>query len=134
MTKENLVKAPARRVKRNPVEGKNILKVTGTDPNYEYRVVNDDGDRVEQFIDVGWEHAVEDSIRVGDSRVDETSRLGKVRVLSVGGGKKAVLLKIKKDWYDEDQAAKQEYVKHTEAAMRPDTNDGGYGKVKFSRE
>ena len=134
MTKENLAKAPVQRVRRNPVEGKNKLTVKGKDPNYVYRIVNDIDDRVQDFLDRGWELDVSENIRVGDSRIDETSRLGKVRLVSVGGGFKAVVMRIRKDWYDEDQEAKQEYVKKTEQAMRPNTADGQYGKIETSRK
>ena len=134
MTKENLAKAPVQRVHRNPVEGKNKLTVKGKDPNYVYRIVNDIDDRVQDFLDRGWELDVSENIRVGDSRIDETSRLGKVRLVSVGGGFKAVVMRIRKDWYDEDQEAKQEYVKKTEQAMRPNTADAQYGKIETSRK
>lgn len=85
MTKENLVKTPEQRVRRNPVEGRNKLKVKGdTDPNYVYRIVNDIDDRINDFLDAGWEFDTNENIRVGDSRVDEHGRLGKVRTISVG--------------------------------------------------
>lgn len=129
---EKLTKAPERRVKRNPVEGRNRLTVKGKDPEYVYRVVNDTEDRVHDLLDVGYEVELSEDIRVGDSRIDDTSKLGKVRTISVGGGIKAVLMRIRKDWYDEDQAAKQAYVKKTEEAMRPDPNDGTYGKVSLN--
>jgi hypothetical protein len=134
MTKENLVKAPAQRVRRTALEGRNRLKVKGKKPDYEYRIVNDVDDRIQDFIERGWEIDLDDDIRVGDSRIDDTSKLGKVRTISVGQGTKAVLMRIRKDWYDEDQAAKQEYVAKTEQAMRPNPNDGTYGKIDITRK
>jgi hypothetical protein len=134
MTTEKLVKAPERRVKRNPVEGRNRLAVKGKDPNYEYRIVNDIDDRVNEYLDLGWEFETGEEVRVGDSRIDDIGKFGKVRQLSVGGGTKAVLMRIRKDWYDEDQLAKQEHVDKTEAAMRPNPNDGTYGKVDVTRK
>jgi hypothetical protein len=134
MTTEKLVKAPERRVKRNPVEGRNKLTVKGQDPNYVYRIVNDTEDRVNDLMDIGYVPETSESIRVGDSRVEDTSSLGKVRTISVGGGVKAILMKQKKEWYEEDQEAKQEYVKKTEQAMRPNPNDGTYGKVDLTRK
>lgn len=132
MSTEKLVKAPERRVRRSPVEGRNYLTVKGKDPNYVYRIVNDTEDRINDFIDRGWEFEVDENIRVGDSRIDNHSKLGTVRQLSVGGGLRAVLLRIRKDWYDEDQEAKHAYLKKLEDAMRPNTNDGGYGKVDIT--
>lgn len=133
MTKENLVKTPAARVRRNPVEGRNKLKLKGGDPNYVYRFVNDTDDRVREFQDAGWELETDDTIRVGDSRIDDNARLGKVRMISVGQGQKAVLMKIKREWYEDDQKAKQEFVDKSEEAMRPNP-DGQYGKVELTRK
>jgi hypothetical protein len=134
MAKENLVKAPATRVRRSPVEGRNKLRVKGEKPGYVYRIVNDIDDRIHDFLERGWELDTDEDIRIGDSRVDQDSRLGQVRLVSVGGGQKAVLMRIRKDWYDEDQAAKLEYVKKTEEAMRPNPNEGTYGKIDISRK
>jgi hypothetical protein len=128
------VKAPEVRVRRNPVEGRNRLKIRGTDPDFEYRVVNDLDDRINEFLDAGWVFETSEDIRVGDSRIDDHSKLGKVRVINVGGGIKAYLMKIRKDWYDEDQKAKQDHVDRTEAAMRPDQLNGQYGKVELTRK
>lgn len=134
MTKENLVKAPERRVRRSPLDKANKLTVKGKDPNYCYRIVNDIDDRVNDFLDAGWELDISDEIRVGASKVESTSKLGKVREIPVGGAQKAVLMRIKKEWYEEDQKAKEEYVKSTEAAMRPNPNDGTYGKIDITRK
>jgi hypothetical protein len=135
MATEKLVKAPERRVRRAPVEGRNRLSVKGKDPNYEYRIVNDTEDRIDDFLDRGWEIDDSEETRVGDSRlIDNPSGTGKIRQLSVGGGTKAVLMRIRKDWYDEDQEAKQEYVKRTEQAMRANPNDGTYGKIDVTRK
>ena len=134
MTKENLVKAPAERKRRNPLEGKNKLRVKGKDPAYEYRVVNVVDDRINDLIDQDWEIDTDEGIRVGDIRVEDTSRLGTVRQLSVGGGMKAVVMRKKKEWYDEDQQIKQDAVKKQEEAMRAPNPDGQYGKVDITRK
>ena len=120
-------------VRRNPLDGRNRLKVKGKDPNYEYRIVNITEDRVDDMLERGWEFETSENVSIGGSRVDNNSRLGKVHEISVGLGTKAVLMKIKRDWYNEDQSVKQEYVEQTEKAMRPDPNEGGYGKVELKR-
>ena len=132
-TKETLTKAPERRVKRNPLGRKNVLTVIGQDPDYHYRVVNDTGDRINEFQDAGWLIDTSENIRVGDSRIEQSSKLGTVRRVSVGGGSYGIVMKIRKDWKAEDDADKEAYVKKTEAAMRPDS-DGGYGKVEVTRK
>ena len=55
--KETISKAPSGRVKRTPVSGRNVLTVSGKDPDYEYRVVNDEEDRITRFKDGGYELA-----------------------------------------------------------------------------
>lgn len=131
---EKLTKAPERRIKRIPVTGRSRLTVKGKDPNFVYRVVNDTDDRINELIDAGYVPDTDESVRVGDSRVDDNSSLGKVRTISVGGGIKAVLMKQRREWYEEDQEAKQDYVKKTEESMRPNPNDGTYGKVDLTRK
>jgi hypothetical protein len=134
MTTEKLVKAPVNRVRRSPVEGRNKLKVYGKDPNFAYRIANDTDDRILTLLEEGWEIDPSEAIRVGDSKlVDDSRGIGKTRQVSVGQGIKAVLLRKRKDWFDEDQAAKQEYVNKLEQAMRPNP-DGQYGKVEITRK
>lgn len=133
MATEKLVKAPEGRVRRIPVTHRNPLKVRGKDPDYVYRVVNDTEDRVQTLQEAGYVFEESKEVALGGERVDDASSLGKVKHISVGGGVKAVLMKQRKEDYDEDQEAKQNYVKKTEAAMRPDPNDGGYGKVGLTR-
>lgn len=134
MTKENLVKSPQTRVRRTALEGRNKLRVKGKDPNYEYRIVNDIDDRIQDFLDKGYEFETSEEVRVGDSRVEQDSKMGTIRRASVGGGVKAILMKIKKEWYDEDQKIKQEYIDKTEQAMRPNPNEGTYGKIDITRK
>lgn len=134
MTTEKLVKAPERRVRRSPVQGRNILNVKGKDPNYVYRIVNDVDDRVHDMLERGYEIDASEDIRVGDSRVEQTTKLGTVREIPVGQGTRAILMKIKKEYYDEDQVAKQDQVKQSEAAMRKSNpNEGTYGGIDIKR-
>lgn len=134
MSTEKLVKAPSGRVKRKPLERRNRLNVKGKDPNYVYRIVNDTEDRIEDFKDRGWIVDTSDEVRVGGGRVNDASSVGKARVISVGQGTKAVLMKIQREFYEEDQEAKNEYIDKTEEAMRPNPNDGTYGKIELTRK
>jgi hypothetical protein len=135
MTKEAIAKTPERRVRRTPINGRrNVLTVVGKDPDYEYRFVNDTGDRVEQFKEDGWEVVAQDKVRIGDKRVGAASAPGSIAEASVGGGQKAILMRIRKDWYEEDQALKQAHVNRTEEATREKALDGTYGKLELSRD
>lgn len=131
--KEAIAKAPERRVRRTPVGQRNVLTVTGKEPGYEYRIVNDTGDRVADFVDQGWEVVEAKDVRVGDKRINKPSELGSAATVSVGQGTNAVVMRIREDWYKEDQAAKQAYVNKTEEAMREKALDGTYGKLEISR-
>lgn len=122
---------------RTPVSGaRNILTVVGKDPNYEYRWVNDTeaGMRIERFKAGGWEVVTKDAdIKVGDKVIDQGSVVGSVTTRYVGQGQTAVLMRIPKEWYDEDQAAKWALIDEQEAAMQDPSTSGNYGSVSIQR-
>lgn len=129
--KETIAKAPQARVKRIPIGTRNILTVKGKDPNYVYRIVNDDGDRIEAFKDAGYTLVEAADVRVGDKRVNSTSPEGTHAKVSVGGGQKAYVMRILKEFYDEDQAAKMAEVKRQEDAIKQQPSSD-YGGVKIT--
>jgi ribosomal 50S subunit-recycling heat shock protein len=132
--KEAIAKAPRGRTQRVPVGTRNVLNVSGKEAGYEYRVINDSGDRVQEFLDAGYELVEAGSVRVGDKRVNSASSEGSVSQISVGQGQKAYVVRIKKEWYTEDQAAKQAKVNELEAATKAKALDGTYGKLELSRD
>ena len=132
--KEAISKAPASRVTRTPVGQRNILTVKGKDPNYEYRIVNDIEDRIAQFQDAGYELVPDEAVDVGDKRVSQGTSVGSNKVFSVGQGTKAFVMRIKKEWYDEDQQAKQRRVDAQESSIKEKALDGTYGKLDISRD
>lgn len=131
--KEAISKAPSGRPTRTPVGQRNILTVKGKDPNYHYRIVNDLDDRIAQFLEAGYE-LVEDTVEVGDKRVNAASALGSKKNISVGQGTKAHVMRIKKEWYDEDEATKLRQVAEIERATKAKALDGTYGELKISRD
>lgn len=134
MTKEAIVKSPSGRVKRTPVGIRNVLTVSGKDPAFEYRIVNDTGDRIQKFLDAGYEIVQAKDVKVGDKRVNAATPEGSQAQVSVGQGDKAFVMRIRKDWYEEDQQAKQQEVDNTEASTRAKALDGTYGKLEISRD
>lgn len=130
---EALSKAPSGRVSRTPVGRRNILTVQGRDPNYHYRIVNDIDDRVAEFQEAGYEIVSREAVQVGDKRVNNASSLGSNKHISVGQGTKAFVMRIRKDWFDEDQAAKQAGVDEIERATKEKALNGTYGKIDISR-
>lgn len=133
-TKEAIAKSPSGRVRRTPVGVRNVLTVSGKEPGYEYRIVNDTGDRVEQFKSAGYEVVSAKDVTVGDRRVNAASAEGSAATVSVGGGSKAVVMRIKSEWYEEDQHRKQSDVDQTEAATKADALKGTYGKLDINRD
>ncbi len=131
--KEAIAKAPRGRTQRTPIGQRNVLTVAGKDPNYVYRIVNDSGDRVQEFLDAGYELVEASSVRVGDKRVNSASAEGTVSQISVGQGQKAMVMRIKREWYNEDQAAKQVQVNELESTIKQKALDGTYGKLEISR-
>lgn len=118
MARELKSRAPEGRPVRTPITKRNRLTVKNTDPNYHYRIVNSIDDRVEQFLEQGYE--IDPQSQVGDKQVDVPSPLGSAKQISVGGGTRAVVMRIPKDYFKEDQAAKQAEVDALEDSMRGD--------------
>ena len=99
------------RVKRTPVGGaRDLLTVLDKDPNYHYRfVMSDIPGRVQRFKDGGYEVVTEDH-EIGQNVVDRGSKLGSGVTAHAGGGRMYVLMRIPREWYDEDQKTKQDPV------------------------
>lgn len=136
MEKETVKSRQAVRAQRTPINGRNVLTVTGKDPEYVYRIVNDAGDRIATFKEAGYELVESSSVKVGDRRLDNASAEGSKAQVSVGGGQKAFVMRIPKDWYEADQKAKQAEVDRLEQTMKQDAlskNDLRTGVFEVSR-
>ena len=96
------------------------IDVGGRDPNFHYRVFNTDNEkysgRLEQAQEMGYILANDDESLGGDAGV-ESSSIGSSIGRHVGGGTRGVLMKIPKEYYEEDAAAKQAEVDQTELGM-----------------
>ncbi len=130
---------------RVPVSAaRDILTVMDKDPNYHYRWVMDDPKRpgrVERFKMAGYE-IVTDNLEVGQDTVDRTKKKLGSAITRPDGGSTLVLMRILKEWYDEDQAAKQEHIDDLERTMMTDAREGripgsnepGYGALNIGRK
>jgi len=135
--KEVIAKAPSGRPTRQPVGFRSRLTVSNKDPNYVYRWVVDydgTGDRLAVFKDAGYEICPSGVHRVGDNRVDVGNTQGSVETKKVGGGQTAYLMRQKKEWYDDDQKAKQAAVDEAEKALKQPSLEGFYGKTDIGFE
>lgn len=124
------------RPQRIPVSGpRDILTVANKDPNYEYRWVNDVGNRLQRFKEGGWDIVTDDIHVIGQPVVDRPTKLGSTFTKSVGGQVTAVLMRIKKEWFEEDQRAKQQAIDDLEASTRAENiQKQDYGKIDIKRK
>lgn len=145
MQQTNTLKSRTKRPKRKPIgEPSDILNFE-KEPGYVYRVVNNNPHRqgearIKRFLEAGYEIVQNPNIEGGDERVGAPSQMGTPVVRPVGGGVTGVLMRIKKDWYDEDQAKKMEKVDKAEddlkRLLRPGEKEtmrpgGYYGNVEI---
>lgn len=123
MEKQLTTKGPSGRKRRSPLEGRNRLALKDQDPNYHHRIVNanldSDPDRIERFQEYGYEIVPNAKVgKVGDKAVDTPSAIGSAGQISVGQGTKAVVMRIPKEYFAEDQQAKQAEIDATEARAK----------------
>lgn len=128
--KENIAtkRATPRRSSVNGV--RNVLKISGKEPGYEYRVVNDVGDRIEQLKEIGYELVQDDKVSVGDRRVANPTKEGSPVKISVGGGITGYVMRIKSEYKAEDDAKKAAYVDNVErGTLREAKERSDFGKI-----
>lgn len=121
------------RVKRTPVGQRNVLSVSGKEDGFVYRIVNDTADRIQQFIDAGYELVDASAVRVGDKRVNTATPEGTKAQVSVGKGDKAFVMRIKDEYFKEDQAAKQAEIDRLEQTMKQKVPGADYGSLEIKR-
>ena len=130
MTRESNKSA---RVARKPLNQRGPQAIAGDkDPGFEYRFVNDTGSRIQNFKAAGYEFVTGDDLIVGDNRVSDATDLGSAKRVISNDGTTSYLMRIKKDWYKEDQASKAAALKEQEAAMTKEASTGMYGKLNIS--
>lgn len=124
-----------RESRRTPIEGwRNRLSVSGREPGFEYRWVNDVDDRIETLKEYGWDIVFDKKIKVEDKRINNPTAEGSPIKQSVGGGTQAYLMRIKSDFFKEDQDAKMAKVLDMETSMKTEAKQGRYGEFKISRD
>lgn len=127
--------SPSGRTRRSPLENRSKLSVRNQEPGYVYRFVNAnlerEPERVQEFLDRGYEIVPKNKVDLGDKQVDSISALGSASEVSVGLGTKAIVMRIKKEWYEEDQAIKQADLDRTEQSIKRESK-ADYGDVELS--
>ncbi len=124
-----------KRVVRKPLFQRGPQSISGEkDPNYVDRFVNDTGSRIDQMKQAGYEIVEDEGLIVGDSRVSDPSSQGSAKRVISKDGTVSYLMRQKKEYYEEDQAAKQAHNDEIEAAMKKQASEGMYGSIKMSRD
>jgi hypothetical protein len=127
------IKKPTLRVVRKPLQARGPLSVSGDrDPEYKYRFVNDKGSRIRQLTQLGYEFVTDEDLSIGDQRVVDASELGSSKSVISNDGTQSFLMRIKKEYYDEDQKVKMDDIAAQEEAMKPAPSDM-YGGISISR-
>lgn len=130
-----MTKTNEKRVQRRPLFQRGPQSITGDkDPNYVYRFVNDTGSRIHNFQQAGYEFVTDEQLTVGDSRIQDASEQGSGKKVISNDGTTSYLMRIKKEWYEEDQAAKAKQVNEQEAAMKQEASQAFTGSIKLSRD
>lgn len=125
-----------KRVRRTPINGSRnkIPTVKNPDPDYVYRYVydNPNDNRVAEMQELGYEIVDSNKTQVVQTkRVADPSALGS-QITVPSGSNKLILMKQKKEYFEEDQKAKMDLVKEKEGTMHAPV-EGSYGKVEISR-
>jgi len=131
--KQGASRAKDRPAKRIPVSGnRNIMTVQDKDPNFVYRWVNDVENRVQVFERGGWK-LVEDSHQIGDRTAESSKGVSKAISKYVGMNRTSYLMRIEKEYYTEDQAAKAAKLTEQETAMLAGekSSEGRYGHMSI---
>ena len=129
-------KERANKPTRVPVSGsRDIMTVFGKEEDFVYRWVNDineAGSRILKFKRGGYEFARNelgsDEYVIGEEAVYQSKNDGSIIRLPVGTDKAgqamhAYLMRIKKEWYDEDQDLKEKELQKEEEAIMRAVND-----------
>lgn len=86
------------------------------------RLVNDEGDRIVNFMKAGHNFR-EDEVRMGEQSSGDASQFGKVACQPVGGGIMGYYMDIPEEYWEEDQAKKQAQLDAKDALLGAEKMD-----------
>ena len=130
--------------KRVPIHAsRDVMTLDQQDPNFVYRWVNDvkEGTRIKRFEEAGYEVvSKEEAGQIGDRGVESTTSPGDAATKVVGVDEQVgrpvagVLMKIKREWYEEDQGVKEERIRRRERAIVEENalHDSARGDGEFT--
>lgn len=139
------------KVERRPLSGfRDILSVEGKDPNYVYRFVKDvdsmvenkegginlkPGQRIMRFQAAGWTFVDSESVTVGSNHIWKTENVGSIVRVPAGNNEYLYLMRISREWYEEDQRAKERSLIDIENQYSGEPQgEGMYGSVSIGHD
>ena len=110
------------RRKRVPLGAQRIKGIVNNqDPKFHYHWINDVPGRLDMALNGGYNFVAKDGVEVGDTG-DKNTNLGSMVSQYAGrnesGAFNRYLMRIKKEWYDEDQANKAGQIDNVDKAIR----------------
>lgn len=109
---------------------RDILSVLGKDPDYHYRWVSDvshRGNRILRLQMAGYELATSEGLTVGEPMVFKTQEGGSiVRQPDGKSGNYLYLMRIPREFYEEDDERKQQEISNVEQQMYSEVEEGSY--------
>lgn len=111
---------------RVPLGQRNRLTYNNLEPGWNYRVITDKNDRLRLAQEGGYDFVLSKD-KLGDDRVATASPMDSRVSTPVGGGSTGYLMRIKDEWFAEDQASKEAHLKKTEEQIIPDPTQDQYG-------
>ncbi len=129
---------PARTTRVPVSSSRSPLEVKGFDQkNYQGRWVMDVDDRIQVFLEGGYEFVPKSEIqgRAGEKTADTSSGLDSRISKPAGRGKTLYLMRLPRKFYEEDRKAKDVEIDRTEEGLKnPLKGEGNYGKIKIGNE
>lgn len=111
--------------------GAGRLNVENLDPNFHYRIENDENGKIERLKAMGYENVTHnEGTTMGDANADEVGDLVQTTVNKEGV--KGYLLKQPIEFYEEDEKFLQDQVNKTEEGMfkNAENEKGRYGTIE----
>ena len=114
------------------------------DPGFMLRWINDEGGRIDASIKGGYEYVLnKNDIHIGEGietgNSDLGSRISKVvdKTPRMGEPRRAYLMRIKREWYEEDQNKKLAHVEGIDAQIKngdlgKEKQEGFYGGAQYA--
>lgn len=125
------VSAHKRRHSLEDQQGVGKLNVDGMDDGYYYHVANDKNGRVQQLQDRGFEVVQHNGkVSMGDSNAKEAGTAVQTTA-NASDGSKAILMRIPKEFKEEDDAYRQSQIDKGEEALyrQAENEQGRYGTI-----